>query len=183
MALAADSPLLIPSPQTTTIGSSATTTTTTTTMTTATNMANSAHTLLNGGIYHQMISIDTIETKNTSLLIRLAHQARLIISLRPLRTGFAKDVNGSLRISRAGASSFYHHHHCRRRRRRRHSFNHHGDDGARARARSDEEEKEEVADEEDDEEEEEKEGEWLYHVIGDGSGSVRVFPRGDEYLS
>ena len=128
--------------------------------------------LSNGGIYHQMMGINKIEIKHTSQLIRLAHQARLNISLRPLSTGFAKDVSGSLRISRAGASfSFHHQHH--------HSSDHHHDGGgcARSHARGNEEEAD------DEEEEEEKEGEWLYHIIGDSSGSVRVFPRGDEYLS
>lgn len=55
---------------------------------------------------HNLIHADqeTDLTKNQSVLLTsLLHRAYAVISLRPLQTGMAKDVDGVIRITRGGA--------------------------------------------------------------------------------
>ena len=44
-----------------------------------------------------------MEINHAALVVGLAHQARLVISLSGLETGAAKDVSGVLRVGRGGA--------------------------------------------------------------------------------
>ena len=46
-----------------------------------------------------------LETSHCTLAMSLAHQAHLLMSLRELDSGAAKDVSGVLRITRGGQSS------------------------------------------------------------------------------
>lgn len=43
-----------------------------------------------------------LETQHSAFVIGLAHQARLVMQLRTLDTGAAKDVSGVLRINKGG---------------------------------------------------------------------------------
>jgi elongator complex protein 6 len=50
-------------------------------------------------------SQDTPLTKNQAILLTsLIHRSLVVVSLRPLQTGMAKDVNGIIRLTRGGAS-------------------------------------------------------------------------------
>lgn len=44
-----------------------------------------------------------LEVNHASLVMSLAHQARLILSVRELDTGVARDVSGVLRIGKGNA--------------------------------------------------------------------------------
>jgi elongator complex protein 6 len=44
-----------------------------------------------------------LETEHTAFVVGLAHQAQMVMQLRGLDTGEAKDVSGVMRISRGGA--------------------------------------------------------------------------------
>ena len=52
---------------------------------------------------HHSKSPTPIEADQKTCLISMAHQARLVLQLRPLDTGSAKDVSGVIRASRGGA--------------------------------------------------------------------------------
>lgn len=45
----------------------------------------------------------TLSTNQSVLLNSLIHRSHSIVSLRPLKTGTAKDVNGIMRITKGGA--------------------------------------------------------------------------------
>ena len=45
-----------------------------------------------------------LETEHASLVVTLAHQSRMVMQLRELDTGVARDVSGVLRISKGGKS-------------------------------------------------------------------------------
>lgn len=47
----------------------------------------------------------TLEKEHASLVLSAAHEAELVLSLRLLDTGTAKDVSGVLRITRGGGES------------------------------------------------------------------------------
>ena len=44
-----------------------------------------------------------LEINHASLVMSLAHQARLVLGVRELDTGVARDVSGVVRIGRGGA--------------------------------------------------------------------------------
>lgn len=44
-----------------------------------------------------------LETEHAALVVGLAHQARMVLQLRELDTGVARDVSGVLRVSKGGA--------------------------------------------------------------------------------
>lgn len=46
-----------------------------------------------------------VETEHAAIAIGMAHRARLVVQLRTLETGAARDVSGVLRISRGGGWS------------------------------------------------------------------------------
>ena len=52
---------------------------------------------------HHSISPTPLEDEQKTCLVTMAHQARLVLQLRPLGTGRAKDVSGVIRASRGGA--------------------------------------------------------------------------------
>jgi elongator complex protein 6 len=47
----------------------------------------------------------TLEKDHAALVLSVAHEAELVLSLRLLDTGTAKDVSGVVRITRGGAES------------------------------------------------------------------------------
>jgi len=58
--------------------------------------------LHNAGVWSQQ-QVTPLEIEHTNLIVGLSHRARMIIQLRNLDTGVARDVSGVLRISRGGA--------------------------------------------------------------------------------
>lgn len=52
---------------------------------------------------HHSLSPTPLEDEHKTCLITMAHQARLVLQLRPLGTGRAKDVSGVIRASQGGA--------------------------------------------------------------------------------
>lgn len=46
-----------------------------------------------------------LEKEHSSFVLSLAHEAEMVLSLRLLDTGTAKDVSGVVRITRGGAES------------------------------------------------------------------------------
>jgi elongator complex protein 6 len=61
--------------------------------------SSSAPSLEGGGI------ATPLETEHAAFAIGLAHRARMVMQLRNLATGAAKDVSGVLRVSKGGAAS------------------------------------------------------------------------------
>ena len=103
---------------------------------------------------HQQYPITELEIAHTTFVTTQAHQACLIMSLRLLDTGVAKDVSGILRVTMGG-----------------------GGGGGRSVATG----SNGADDDHDDGDEIGKsvaEGEWLYLVGRAGAGDVRVFERG-----
>lgn len=47
----------------------------------------------------------TLEKEHAALVLSAAHEAKMVMSLRLLDTGTAKDVSGVIRITRGGAES------------------------------------------------------------------------------
>ncbi|KAI9785647.1 MAG: hypothetical protein M1816_008270 [Peltula sp. TS41687] len=107
-----------------------------------------------------------LETSHTALLLSLAHQARYIVSLRPLDTGFARDVGGVVRVGRGAG---WYEDAC---------VSWDGDDGGVEDQVEGDGDGEEVHEEQEGkgEGDGDGEGEWLFFVEGDGRG--RVFERG-----
>lgn len=85
-------------------------------------------------------SATPLEHEHGELVRGLAWQAGWVVQLRPLETGSAREVNGSVRVSKGGA------------------WEGQGDEAGEGEA-------------------ELEEGEWLFHVKGDGG--VRVWGRGE----
>lgn len=46
----------------------------------------------------------SLEREHAAFVVALAHQADIVLSLRRLKTGTAKDVHGMLRVTRGGGS-------------------------------------------------------------------------------
>jgi len=84
-----------------------------------------------------------LDIETSSFVVGMAHQARLVLGVRRLGTGWAGDVSGVVRITRGGAVDA-------------------SDGSAEADPSGNVEDVEE--------------GEWLYHVAGDGG--VTVWARG-----
>jgi len=85
----------------------------------------------------------SLDVETSSFVVGMAHQARLVLGVRRLGTGWAGDVSGIVRVTRGGAVDIR--------------------NGA-----AEDESAEKIEDVE--------EGEWLYHVAGDGG--VKVWARG-----
>jgi len=83
-----------------------------------------------------------LDTEMSAFIVGVAHQARVVLGVRKLGTGWAGDVSGVVRVTRGGGSD-----------------ENYGGLG----------ESEEIM-------EAVEEGEWLYHVAGDGG--VKVWARG-----
>jgi elongator complex protein 6 len=49
--------------------------------------------------------VTTLEKEHAALLLGIAHDSEMVLSLRLLDTGTAKDVSGVIRITRGGAES------------------------------------------------------------------------------
>lgn len=81
-----------------------------------------------------------MDTETSAFVVGVAHQARLVLGVRRLGTGWAGDVSGVVRVTRGGGSQGEE------------------DDGDGLR-------REDV-----------EEGEWLYHIGGDGG--IKVWARG-----
>jgi elongator complex protein 6 len=58
--------------------------------------------LHNAGVWSQQ-QVTPLEIEHTNLIVGLSHRARMIIQLRKLDTGVARDVSGVLRVGRGGA--------------------------------------------------------------------------------
>ena len=56
---------------------------------------------------HPLLHVPTstpLEINHGALVTSLAHEARVVMSVRPLETGAARDVSGVLRITRGGSA-------------------------------------------------------------------------------
>ncbi len=64
-------------------------------------------TILTAAADEPLVSAQTtvLEREHASFLLSLAHQAEMLLSLRLLDTGTAKDVSGVMRITRGGAET------------------------------------------------------------------------------
>ena len=51
----------------------------------------------------QLTNGTPLEAEHKTLLVSMAHQARMVLQLRPLESGSAKDISGVIRVSAGGA--------------------------------------------------------------------------------